>query len=86
MRPLDPWPHSEAGRFHRVIAIMLVALAGLVACVALARNHDTAEAGLLVSLLVLCALISRLLLRDLRSHPANFPEPSPSHGLRMRRP
>jgi Transposase DDE domain len=25
VRPLDPWPHSEAGRFHRVIAVMLVA-------------------------------------------------------------
>jgi hypothetical protein len=21
VRPLDPWPHSEAGRFHRVIAL-----------------------------------------------------------------
>ena len=24
VRPLDPWPHSEAGRFHRVIALLLV--------------------------------------------------------------
>jgi hypothetical protein len=86
VRPLDPWPHSEAGRFHRVIAVMLVALAGLVATVALARNHDAAEAGLLVSLLATCALVTRLLLRDLRAHPANFPEPSPSHGLRIRKP
>ena len=29
-RPLDPWPHSEAGRFHRGLSLMLVALAGLV--------------------------------------------------------
>ena len=27
VRPLDPWPHSEAGRFHRGLALMLVALA-----------------------------------------------------------
>jgi Transposase DDE domain len=86
VRPLDPWPHSEAGRFHRVIAVMLVALAGLVAAVALARNHDAAEAGLLVGLLATSALVTRLLLRDLRAHPANFPEPSPSQGLRMRKP
>ena len=86
VRPLDPWPHSEAGRFHRVIAVMLVALAGLVAAVALARNHGAAEAGLLVGLLATCALVARQLLRDLRAHPANFPEPSPSQGLRMRRP
>ena len=30
VRPLDPWPHSEAGRFHRGISLMLVALALLV--------------------------------------------------------
>jgi hypothetical protein len=86
VRPLDPWPHSEAGRFHRVIAVMLVALAGLVAAVALARNHSAPEAGLLVGLLAICVLVTRLLLRDLRAHPANFPEPSPTQGLRMRRP
>jgi hypothetical protein len=65
---------------------MLVALAGLVAAVALARNHDLAEAGLLVGLLATCALVTRLLLRDLRAHPANFPDPATSHGLRMKRP
>ena len=28
----------------------------------------------------------RYLLRDLRTHPDNFPDPSPAHGLRMERP
>lgn len=83
VRPIDPWPHSEAGRFHRAISLMLVALAALVAGVALARNHQLADAGALGALLVLCALVGRLLLRDLRKHPANFPEPAASHGLRM---
>ena len=82
-RPLDPWPHSEAGRFHRVISLMLVALAILIAAVALIRNHAPADAAALCALLVLCALVARVLLRDLRRHPANFPEPSASHGLRM---
>ena len=81
VRPLDPWPHSEAGRFHRVIALMLVALAGLVTAVALARNHQPEDAAVLLGLLVACALVSRFLLRDLRAHPANFPEPSPPHDL-----
>ena len=83
VRPLDPWPHSEAGRFHRAIAVMLVVLAGLVAAVAMARNHGAAELGLLAGLLATCALVTRLLLRDLRAHPANFPDPTDSHGLRM---
>ena len=84
VRPLDPWPHLEAGRFHRVIALMLVALAGLVLVAALARNHAPTEAAVLAGLLAVSALIWRLLLRDLRTRPANFPEPTPSHGLRMR--
>ena len=83
VRPLDPWPHSEAGRFHRVISLMLVALAALILVVALARNHRPAEAAALAGLLAPCALAARLLLKDLRAHPANFPDPAASHGLRM---
>jgi hypothetical protein len=33
--------------------------------------------------LVAGALAARWLVRDLRVHPANFPAPSPSHGLGM---
>ena len=65
---------------------MLVALGRPCLAVALARNHAPAEAGLLVGLLATCALVTRLLLRDLRAHPANFPEPAPSQGPRMKRP
>jgi hypothetical protein len=73
VQPMDPWPHSEAGRFHRVISLMLVALAALVALVALARNHEAADAAMLVALIALAAVLSRMLHRDLRRHPANFP-------------
>jgi hypothetical protein len=73
VRPLDPWPHSEAGRFHRVIALVLVALAALVLAVALARHHAPAEAALLAAQLGATALAARWLLRDLRAHPAGFP-------------
>jgi Transposase DDE domain len=74
VRPLDPWPHSEAGRFHRVISLMLVVLAAGVLLLALVRNHSPAEAAALCPLLGLCVLAGRLLLRDLRAHPANFPD------------
>jgi hypothetical protein len=83
VRPLDPWPHSEAGRFHRVITLMLVVLALLVLMAALARNHDPAEVGVLVGLAALTLLAARWLARDLRSYPARFPAHSPSHGLRL---
>jgi hypothetical protein len=83
VRALDPWPHSEAGRFHRGIALLLVGLALLILLVEGARHHRPQEAALLAALLVIGALAARWLARDLRAHPANFPEPSPSQGLRM---
>ena len=85
VRALDPWPHSEAGHFHRGISLMLVALALLVLVVAAARNHEPAELGLLAGALLVCAVIGRVLLRDFRRHPAGFPDPTPSHGLRLSR-
>jgi hypothetical protein len=82
-RPLDPWPHSEAGRFHRGISLVLVGLAMLIILVEAARHHRPAEAALLAAVLAAGAAAARWLARDFRAHPANFPEPTPSHGLRM---
>ena len=81
IRPLDPWPHSEAGRFHRGISLMLVALAVMVLIVAGVRHNAPAEVALLAAVLVAALVTGRLLLRDFRRHPAGFPEPAPSHGL-----
>ena len=83
VQPLDPWPHSEAGRFHRVIALVLVCLSALIVLVEAARNHRTPELALLLGLLAAVCLAARFLLRDLRLHPAGFPQPSPSQGLRL---
>jgi hypothetical protein len=82
-RPIDPWPHSEAGRFHRVIALLLVTLAVLILLVEVARHHAPTEAALLLGLLAAIAFAGRWLLRDLRVHPTNFPYSSGSHGLRL---
>jgi hypothetical protein len=83
VRPLDPWPHSEAGRFHRGIALLLVGLAILILIAETARHHRAEEAMLLAALLVTGALAARRLARDLRAHPANFPDATPSHGPPM---
>lgn len=82
-RPLDPWPHSEAGRFHRAIALMLVVLAVLIVVVEAARHHDPAEAAVLLGVLIVAALSGRWLARDFLAHPAGFPTPTGSHGLRL---
>jgi hypothetical protein len=74
VRPLDPWPHSEAGRFHRTIAILLVSVSMLVLLVELARHHSPAELVVVFGGLVVTGAAARWLLRDLRRHPANFPD------------
>jgi hypothetical protein len=85
VRALDPWPHSEAGRFHRGISLVLIVLALLVLGVGAVRNTSPADLALLAGVLVACLLIGRRLVRDFRAHPAGFPAPAPSHGLRMAR-
>ena len=79
VRPLDPWPHSEAGRFHRGLSLMLVALSLLVILVGAARNHAAPTSRCWWR----CSRSrSRrpLAVDDFRAHPAGFPEPIPPTG------
>ncbi len=73
VRAMDPWPHSEAGRFHRGISIALVVLAALVSAVGIALGGSAAEAlpptaTLLGALALLAALAS-----EFRAAPGDFP-------------
>lgn len=72
-RQLDPWPHSEAGRFHRGIALVPVALAVLVVLVAGVRHHAATELLLLVATLCLAILEARFLADAFLQSPAGFP-------------
>ena len=42
------------------------------------------RAAALLALLVVALSVGRWLARDLRAHPANFPEPTASQGLRLK--
>jgi hypothetical protein len=67
-----------------VLSLVLVALAALVLVVEAARHHTAgADVAVVVASLAATALTGRWLARDLRAHPANFPAPAASHGLRM---
>ena len=81
VRPLDPWPHSEAGRFHRGLSLVLVVLAVLTVLVAGARHHEPPELGLLLGVLVVAGLAARRLVRDFLTHPSGFPERTAAQGL-----
>jgi hypothetical protein len=61
----------------------MVVLALLVVAAALVRHHEFTETALLLSLAAASGLAGRWLARDLRAHPANFPEPRAAHGLRL---
>jgi hypothetical protein len=83
VRPLDPWPHSEAGRFHRIISLVMVGLGVLILVAAGVRHHRPQEAAVLLAVIGIAAFAARWLARDLRLHPANFPAPTAAHGLGM---
>jgi hypothetical protein len=60
------WLDSEVDRFHRAVSFLLVVLAGLVAALALLRDHDRADALLLAPILLVVAATASRRLRGLR--------------------
>lgn len=72
-RSLLPWPHSEVGRFHRGLSLLLVLLAGLILVVEALRHHQPAELVVLGALFFAVTAMGGHLLSAFRSSPANFP-------------
>ncbi len=81
-RAVAPWPHSEAGRFHRGMSMVLVGLAGVLLVVAGVRHPQPPTLVLGVPLLFTILLGFRYS-AHFRAAPANFPGPTPSTGLRV---
>jgi hypothetical protein len=74
-RTLDPWPHSEAGRFHRGIAVAMVGFGILVICAGGALHQGAGDLAVLAAALLICAATGLYLLADLRTTPSGFPWP-----------
>ena len=74
-RAIDPWPHSEAGRFHRGIALVMVGLTALVLAAGAALNHSGPDLIVLGAALVVSALTTLFLLSDFREVRSGFPWP-----------
>jgi hypothetical protein len=72
-RALDPWPHSEAGRFHRVIAIAIVCFGLLVLGAGAALHHGPGDLAVLGGALLISTLVGLYLFADLRRTPSGFP-------------
>jgi hypothetical protein len=73
-RPLDPWPHSEAGHFHRAIALVPVCLALVILPIEACRHPTLPDLGALAISAIVVGAAGRRLIADLRASPANFPD------------
>jgi hypothetical protein len=74
-RAMDPWPHSEAGRFHRGISLVIALIAALILAAETLRNHTPLDLALLGAGLIVVALTAWHLHAAFRTTPANFPVP-----------
>lgn len=81
--PTEPWPHSEAARFHRGIVLVLVGLAALVAVVGLVRHHQPMDVAVAVVPLTAAAVLGQRFTDHFRRSPAGFPAASVATGLRV---
>lgn len=70
-RPVDPWPHSEAGRFHRGLACALTVLA-VALPLALMIGSPARDAVVLAGTAALAGMASWPLWLHLRRSPADF--------------
>ena len=84
-RAVAPWPHSEAGRFHRGVSLVLIGLAALLLLVAAVRHPEPSTLVLVFLPLLLTALLGQRFSAHFRHTPANFPVPTPATGLRVTR-
>ncbi|MGV1007682.1 MAG: hypothetical protein ACOYBY_03630 [Dermatophilaceae bacterium] len=80
-RSIDPWPSSEAERFHRGIACCLAVIAVLWPAATAATGRTALEAGLLCATALLVGLGSWPLWSHVRRTPAGFPEQVPQQTL-----
>ena len=83
-RALDPWPHSEVGRFHRGIAVAIVGFGILVIGAGAVLHHASSDLAVLGAALLLSTLVGLYLLADFRSSPSGFPWPMTNAAAQRR--
>ncbi|MEO7058987.1 MAG: hypothetical protein ABI083_04665 [Lapillicoccus sp.] len=76
-REVDPWPHSEAGRFHRGIACCIALLAVALPAGMLFSRPRLTDTLLLLASVAVAVLAGIPLARHLWRTPSGFPEEVP---------
>lgn len=83
-REVDPWPHSDAGRFHRGIACFVASLGVVLPLGTLIGNHQSADVLVLLGTVLLVMVVGLLpLTRHLWNTPANAPAEHLPHRTGM---
>lgn len=77
VREVDPWPHSEAGRFHRGLACVIALLALLLPLGMLLGAHGPGELLVLGGTATVVLLAGAPLAAHLWRTPSGFPEHVP---------
>jgi hypothetical protein len=73
-RQLDPWPHSEAGRFHRGISLAVAVVAIFLSTSMLLGAEVAADYVVLAATIFVAVVATVPLARHLWDTPSNFPE------------
>lgn len=76
-REVDPWPHSDAGRFHRGIACAVAGFGVVLPVATLIASHSFADLLVLGSAVTIVAIAGLPLARHLWNTPSNAPEHLP---------
>ncbi|MEO7943344.1 MAG: transposase [Marmoricola sp.] len=82
-RETEPWPHSEAARFHRGLVLVLIGLAGLLLMLMLVRHPNPADLAVVVGPLVVTGVLAHRFTEHFRRTPSGFPAATASTGLRV---
>jgi hypothetical protein len=76
-REIDPWPHSDAGRFHRGIACCVAGLGVVMPLAMLIGEHGMADTLVLGGAALLVTIAGVPLAQHLWNTPSNAPEHLP---------
>ena len=82
-RETEPWPHSEAARFHRGIVLVLVGLAALLLVVVGVTHHQPGDLLVIAVPIVACAQLAVRFTEHFRRTPSGFPAASVGTGFRV---
>jgi hypothetical protein len=82
-RETEPWPHSEAARFHRALVLVIIGVAVLLLVAVTVPHHRPADLAVVVVPLAASLWLAHRFTDHLRRTPSGFPMPTPATGLRV---